>query len=87
MKKQVRADDRARERTEAASVVSINRLRPALASIPDACGYLGDLSRSRLYELMPQLDVVRIGARTFVTLESLDRLIAANIRPAAETAP
>jgi hypothetical protein len=33
---------------------------------------------------MPRLDVVHIGARTFITLESLDRLIAANIRPAGE---
>ena len=53
-------------------------LKPALASIPNACRYLGDLSRSRIYELMPVLDVVRIGGRTFITIESLDRLIAAN---------
>jgi hypothetical protein len=82
--KHVRADGRARGRTEAASVVAVSSLRPALAAIPDACRYLGDLSRSRLYELMPRLDVVHIGARTFITLESLDRLIAANIRPAGK---
>jgi hypothetical protein len=56
--------------------VTVPPLRPALASIPDACGYLGGISRSRLYELMPHLDVVRIGARTFITIDSLDRLIA-----------
>ena len=84
MKKQLRADGVARE---AARVVAVNSLRPALASIPDACRYLGELSRSRLYELMPRLDVVHIGARTFITLESLDRLIAANVRPAVEDAP
>ena len=84
MKKQVWADGRVRGRTEAASVVAVNSLRPALASIPDACRYLGDLSRSRIYELMPRLDVVHIGARTFITLQSLDRLIAANMQPAAD---
>jgi hypothetical protein len=30
---------------------------------------------------MPQLDVVRIGARTFLTIASLDRLIDANREP------
>jgi hypothetical protein len=87
MKKQVRADGVPRGRTEVvATVVAVNSLRPALASVPNACRYLGELSRSRLYELMPRLDVVHIGARTFITLESLDRLIAANVRPAAEDA-
>jgi hypothetical protein len=57
---------------------SVGTLRPALANIPNACQYLGNLSRSRLYELLPTLDVVRIGARTFVTIDSLDRLIAAH---------
>jgi len=80
MKKQARADGR----TEAPTIVAINSLRPALASITDACRYLGDLSRSRIYELMPRLDVVHIGARTFITLQSLDRLIAANMQPAAD---
>ena len=64
-------------------VTAIAILRPALADVPNACRYLGDLSRSRLYELLPQLDVVKIGARTFVTVASLDRLIAANQRSAA----
>jgi len=58
--------------------VSVTTLRPALASIPDACRYLGGLSRARLYELMPQLDVIKIGSRTFITVASLDRLISAS---------
>jgi hypothetical protein len=62
--------------------VSVAALRPALASIPDACRYVGGLSRARLYELMPQLDVVKIGARTFITVASLDRLIAVHRRSA-----
>jgi hypothetical protein len=58
-------------------------MRPALASIPIAIDYLGKPSRSKFYaDLLPLLDVVRFGNRTFVTIESLDRLIAANRRVA-----
>ena len=80
----VRADGRPRGVIETPPVVAVAPLQPALASIPNACRYLGGLSRSRLYELMPHLDVVKFGARTFVTIESLDRLIATNRRPEAE---
>jgi hypothetical protein len=83
MTSHLRADGRTRGKTEAAGIFAVPPLRPALASIPDACRYLGDLSRSRLYELMPCLDVVHIGSRTFISVESLDRLIAENRRPAA----
>ena len=65
-------------------MVAVASLQPALTSIPDACRYLGGLSRSRLYELMAHLDVVKFGVRTFVTIASLDRLIEANKRPATE---
>jgi hypothetical protein len=65
---------------EVAPAVDVAPLQPALASITVACRYLGGISRSRLYELMPELDVVRLGARTFIALESLNRLIAANTR-------
>jgi hypothetical protein len=65
-------------------VVAVASLQPALTSIPDACRYLGGLSRSRLYELMAHLDVVKFGVRTFVTIASLDRLIEANKRAATE---
>jgi hypothetical protein len=69
MTKHLRADGRARGTT----------LQPALADIPGACRYLGDVGRSKFYaDLLPHLDVVRLGKRTFVTVESLDRLIAAN---------
>ena len=67
------------------TTVVVDPLRPALASIPTACRYLGDTSRAKFYaDILPQLDVVKIGARTFVTLESLDRVIAANTRSATE---
>jgi hypothetical protein len=84
MKNHVWAADGGVRGTGATTVVVVDPLRPALASIPEACRYLGGLSRSRLYELLPNLDVVKFGARTLVTIGSLDRLIAANRRPASE---
>jgi hypothetical protein len=54
-------------------------LRPALASVSGACAYLGNPSRAKFYaDLLPELDVVKLGSRTFVTIASLDRLIEAN---------
>jgi hypothetical protein len=72
-------------RTETAAVAHVASLRPALASIPEACRYLGDPSRAKFYaDILPKLDVVKLGARTMVTVESLDRLIAANRRATAD---
>lgn len=82
MKNHVRADGGVRAIGETAVVV-VDPLRPALASISTACRYLGDTSRAKFYaDILPQLEVVKFGARTFVTIESLDRVIAANTRPA-----
>ena len=82
MSNHLRADGCARGKPETVAVLS---LRPALADIPGAIDYLGGPSRSKFYaDLLPRLDVVRFGNRTFVTVESLDRLIAANRRVAAE---
>jgi hypothetical protein len=64
--------------------VSISPLRPKLISIADASVYLGGLSRSRIYELLPQLELVKIGARAFLTIDSIDRLIARHRGPASE---
>lgn len=62
-------------------------VRPALASVPTACHYLGGISRARLYELRPQLEWVKIGERSFITIRSLDDLIAANLTPPAVVTP
>jgi hypothetical protein len=71
-----RADGYAREKVEVGAVVS---LRPALTSIKGACQYLGDIGLSKFYQdILPQLDVIKLGTRTLVTLRSLDRLIEAN---------
>jgi hypothetical protein len=60
-----------------APVAAVADLRPALADISGACRYLGGIGRSKFYSnVMPDLDVVHIGARTFVTVDSLDRLIS-----------
>jgi hypothetical protein len=73
-----------RPAAESGGGVSVTILRPALASIPNACRYLGDPSRAKFYaDILAKLDVVKLGARTMVTVESLDRLIAANRRDAA----
>jgi hypothetical protein len=46
---------------------------------------LGNIGRSKFYsDLLPELDVVKFGTRTFITLESLERLIAANCQLAVE---
>lgn len=61
----------------ALSDLHANVLKPALISIPDACRYLGGVSRAKLYaDLLPQLETVHIGKRHFVLVASLDRLIA-----------
>jgi hypothetical protein len=85
MPNHLRVDGRSRGNIE---IVAVTSLRPALADIPGAIEYLGGPSRSKFYaDLLPQLDVVRFGNRTFITVESLDRLIAANRQPAAEDGP
>jgi hypothetical protein len=83
MTKHVRVDRCAKGKTEAAHAVQVAALRPALADIPSAIDYLGKPSRSKFYaDLLPHLDIVRFGSRTFVTIESLDRLIANYRQPA-----
>lgn len=65
--------------------VAVSSLCPALADIPSAIKYLGQPSRSKFYaDLLPLLDIVRFGNRTFVTLTSLDRLIAEHMQPKAD---
>jgi hypothetical protein len=84
MKNHTRADGGVRGITET-TVAAVDPLRPALASIRAACSYLGEPSRAKFYaDILPHLDIVKFGARTFVTIGSLDRVIAANMRPAAE---
>jgi hypothetical protein len=82
MSKHLRADGRVRG---ASLGVPDGSLRPALTDIPGACAYLGNIGRTKFYsDLLSELDVVKFGTRTFVTLESLDRLITANCQLAKE---
>ena len=45
-----------------------------LVPIPDTCGVLGGIGRTKVYELINggELTKVRIGARAFITRESLE---------------
>ncbi len=53
-------------------------LAPALVSIAVACEYLGDISRAKFYaDVLPSLEVVKLGNRTLILVASLDRFIAA----------
>ena len=57
-------------------VLRTDALRPALVSIPDACKYLGNVSRAKFYaDVLPLLETVHIGSRHFVVVASMDRLI------------
>lgn len=57
-------------------IANAAELKPILASIPDACKYIGGVSRAKLYaDLLPRLDTVHIGSRHFIVVASLDRLI------------
>jgi hypothetical protein len=54
----------------------MDTLRPALASIPEACRYMGDVSRAKFYaHLLPLLETVHVGSRHLVVVASMDRLI------------
>jgi len=56
-------------------------LKPALASIMDACAYMGGVSRAKFYaDILPKLETVKLGRRNFVVVASMDRLIEANRR-------
>jgi|GEM_PF-3315545 len=50
-----------------------------LLAIPDACRELGGIGRSTLYRLFsarPPLRLTKIGGRTFISRESIDRFKA-----------
>jgi hypothetical protein len=62
-------------------------LKPVLASIPNACKYMGDVSRAKFYaDVLPQLETVHIGTRHFVVVASMDRLIATLLSRRVSTA-
>jgi hypothetical protein len=70
-----------------AAAAATATLRPRLASVTAAREYLGGISRSGFYDrYLPRLDIVRVGGRTTVTVESLDRLIDELRREAAAPA-
>jgi len=53
-------------------------LKPRLVSIPNACRYMGDVSRAKFYaDILPHLETVHFGTRHFIVVQSMDRFIAA----------
>jgi hypothetical protein len=66
-------------------ICSAEPLKPALASIPDACKYMGNVSRAKFYsDVLPLLETLHIGSRHFVVVASMDRLIDSIKEAAAE---
>jgi hypothetical protein len=64
------------------TILPAKSLQPALASIPDACRYLGGLSRAKFYaDILPMLETVHLGTRHFVVVTSLERFIAKQAGP------
>lgn len=61
---------------------------PLIVSIDDARRMLGGVARSTVYKLIAagDLDVVKIGRRTRITVESIGRLIATRMRIGRERA-
>jgi hypothetical protein len=56
-------------------------LKPRLASIQNACRYMGDVSRAKFYaDILPHLETVHFGKRHFVVVQSMDRFITARRR-------
>jgi hypothetical protein len=66
-------------------------IKPAAMPIwPDACRYVGGISRAMFYKsVKPFVDFVEIGTRQLPTIESLDRFVEKNTakaRPADDAA-
>jgi len=52
-------------------------LKPVLASVKDACRYLGGISRAKFYaDILPILETIKLGNRRLIVVASMDRLIA-----------
>lgn len=60
-------------------------IQPKLVSVEKARSLLGDIGKTRLYEYFYSGDLtrVKVGARTCVTVESIDRLVARFMQQAA----
>lgn len=60
-------------------------IQPKLVSVEKARNLLGDIGKTRLYEYFYSGDLtrVKVGARTCVTVESIDRLVARIMQEAA----
>jgi hypothetical protein len=78
-------------RTESSNAISdppletARSIKPALASIKASCEYMGGISRSKFYgDITAELEIVKLGARTFVVVASMDRFIDAQPQAARD---
>jgi len=55
-----------------AIVEQINQL---LLSYPEAMAALGGIGKTKFFEILPELEKVNIGRRTFVTTASVERYV------------
>jgi hypothetical protein len=64
--------------TTIAPASSAADIQPKLVSVEKARSLLGDIGKTRLYEYFYTGDLtrVKVGARTCVTVESIDRLVS-----------
>jgi hypothetical protein len=62
--------------------------RAAMPIYPDACQYVGGISRSMFYrEVLPYVDCLNIGVRRLPLKVSLDRYVAARAKAGQSAAP
>jgi hypothetical protein len=52
-----------------------DRANRLLLSYPEAMYRLGGIGRTKFFEILPELEKVNIGRRTFVTAKSVERYV------------
>ena len=63
--------------SDTTACLPVGELRPAITSLTDARRYLGGIGETTFYrDFLPKLEIVEFGRRKFVTVSSLDRVIA-----------
>ena len=65
---------------DSVNIEKVVGLKPALISINDLCKYLGGMSRAKIYtDIIPHLEMIKIGGRNLATVESADAFIASQV--------
>jgi hypothetical protein len=53
----------------------VERINQLLLSYPEAMAALGGIGKTKFFEILPELEKVNIGRRTFVTTASVERYV------------